>query len=175
VFLVALAVSTLTIFIRSCYRVAELSKGFHGSLANNEVSFMILESTMVIIASLALTTLHPGLCFQGEWRAANFVIGKKGKKRGDLEGKRISNASSVLSEHDREPPVYSESVTTLSDDGASFEGGASVRVQSLRAGLRATTMRATPVRPGQVHVEMLPVYGVRYESTSDEFPKPQLE
>jgi hypothetical protein len=71
-FLWGLAIATLTIFTRSTFRVAELSGGFHGSLANNQISFMILEGAMVTIACSCLTLLHPGISFQGHWRHANF-------------------------------------------------------------------------------------------------------
>lgn len=172
-FLIGLSVATLTIFIRSCFRVAELSSGFHGSLANNEVSFMILEGAMVVTACLVLTILHPGVCFQGEWRAANFKIGKSKLPR-NVEGKRISRGSSVGSDEEAgalEPPVYSQSLATL-DSNLSFEDVASVRVENLRTNLRAQAVQATPIRAGQVQVEMLPVYGVRYESTSNDFPPP---
>lgn len=68
VFLISLGVATLTIFIRSVFRCAELSGGFNGSLANNEVTFMVLEGAMISVAVLALTISHPGLVWQGEWR-----------------------------------------------------------------------------------------------------------
>lgn len=73
-FLCGLCVATLTIFIRSAFRVAELSGGFHGPLANNEISFMILEGAMIIVATSCLTFLHPGISFQGSWTAANFTF-----------------------------------------------------------------------------------------------------
>lgn len=82
-FLVGLAVATLTIFTRSIFRVAELSSGFHGSLANNQVSFMILDGAMVTIASSCLTFLHPGISFQGHWADADFKF--RSGKGGDLE------------------------------------------------------------------------------------------
>ena len=62
-----LALATVTIFVRSVFRVAELQGGFHSSLANNEVVFMILEGAMLTIALLCLTILHPGICFNGQW------------------------------------------------------------------------------------------------------------
>ncbi len=82
-FLYGLAVATMTIFIRSCFRVAELSGGFQGSLANNEISFMILEGAMIIIATSCLTFLHPGIAFRGLWASANFRF-RTGKSR-DVE------------------------------------------------------------------------------------------
>ncbi|CAI7661537.1 uncharacterized protein N7487_010811 [Penicillium crustosum] len=66
-FLAGLALATVTIFVRSVFRVAELQGGFHSSLANNEVVFMILEGAMLTIALLCLTILHPGICFNGQW------------------------------------------------------------------------------------------------------------
>lgn len=156
-FLAALCVSTSTIFIRSVFRVAELSGGFHGPLANNQISFMILEGAMVCIACLCLTLLHPGLCFQGEWRAANF---KFAGKRPRLNGKDISKSDTdTESVSVAQPPHYSESL----DD-----------VGSLHSEARSARMvTATYVRPGQIHVEMVPIYGIRYETTSDEFPAPR--
>jgi hypothetical protein len=63
----SLALATVAIFVRSVSRVAELKGGFHSSLANNEVLFMILEGAMISIAILCLTILHPGVCFLGQW------------------------------------------------------------------------------------------------------------
>jgi hypothetical protein len=113
---------------------------------------MILEGAMVCIACLSLTILHPGVCFQGEWRAANFTL--RGKRQRS-NGKDISTSDTDTEA--MEPPQYSESI----DD-----------VDSLHS---VTLMTATHVRPGQVHVEMVPIYGIRYENTSDEFPRPRSE
>jgi hypothetical protein len=73
----ALAISTIAIFIRSLYRVAELSGGFGGALANNQATFMALEGPMVIIAVLAMTLFHPGLCFNDYWAAAGWRLRNK--------------------------------------------------------------------------------------------------
>jgi hypothetical protein len=124
---------------------------------------MVLEGGMVALACLALTILHPGVCFQGDWRAANFKL-RKQKSPVNCIGKRMSRIESYNDEElsARGIPRYTESFV---DDCAS--------VVSVRQGsMRATAMRATPVRPGQIHVEMLPVYGIRYESTRDDFPRP---
>lgn len=82
-FLCFLGLATLTIFIRSVFRVAELSGGFHGALANNQLSFMILEGVMIVVATSCLTFMHPGVCFQGLWSAANFSF--RGKSTEDEE------------------------------------------------------------------------------------------
>ena len=64
----ALIVAVVTIFIRSCFRVAELNGGFGGRLANNEVTYMILEGAMVAVAALAMTVVHPGFVFGRYWK-----------------------------------------------------------------------------------------------------------
>ena len=48
--------------------MAELQGGFDGALANDQVTFMILEGAMVSIASLALTIMHPGPIFRSFWK-----------------------------------------------------------------------------------------------------------
>ncbi len=81
-FICGLALATATLLIRSTFRVAELSGGFQGSLANNQVSFMILEGAMVTIAGGCLAFLHPGVAFKGLWRDADFTFRKR---KGGLE------------------------------------------------------------------------------------------
>lgn len=73
----ALAVSTIAIFIRSLYRVVELSGGFGGALANNQATFMVLEGPMLILAVLAMTVFHPGICFNEHWAAAGWRLRSK--------------------------------------------------------------------------------------------------
>jgi hypothetical protein len=59
----ALLTATVTILIRSTFRVAELTGGFHGKLWNNEIDFMCLDGAMVALACVFLTGFHPGLVF----------------------------------------------------------------------------------------------------------------
>lgn len=63
-FLVALTLSTICIFIRSVYRVVELGEGWDGALIKNQTLFIVLEGVMVVIAVLVLNAFHPGLCFR---------------------------------------------------------------------------------------------------------------
>ncbi len=93
----ALFVATLTVFIRSVFRVAELSQGFGGSLANDEVTFMILEGAMIIIAAIVLTVVHPGFSFQGNWAGANFNL------RRQKNAKRLNEGGDT-------PETYEEGV-----------------------------------------------------------------
>jgi hypothetical protein len=64
---IGIGIATIFIFIRCCYRVAELESGFGGALANNEPVFMILEGPMIMIAVIALAAFHPGFCLGGLW------------------------------------------------------------------------------------------------------------
>ena len=64
----ALIVALITIFVRSCFRVAELRGGFGGRLANEEVTFMVLEGAMVAIAAFALTVVHPAFVYGRYWK-----------------------------------------------------------------------------------------------------------
>ena len=102
-FLVALAVATLGIFIRSIYRVIELSQGWEGHLIKIEKYFIVLEGAMVVVAVVALNLFHPGWCFRegysdeitralknqnGPSRGANFEQGEKRKKKWNLRGRK---------------------------------------------------------------------------------------
>ncbi|KAI9833950.1 MAG: hypothetical protein M1819_003459 [Sarea resinae] len=77
----ALALATVTILIRSIFRVAELAGGFDGKVANNEPAFMVLEGPMIIIAAVALTVFHPGFSFGGEWSAAAWSLRGRGDSK----------------------------------------------------------------------------------------------
>lgn len=61
-FLAALSLATLCIFIRSVYRVVELSEGWNGALIKNQGLFIGLEGVMVIVACLLLNVWWPGWC-----------------------------------------------------------------------------------------------------------------
>ena len=71
--------------------MAELSQGFSGALANNQVTFMVLDGVMIILASLALTVYHPGIAFQGEWQHANFPL--RQRKEAQLAEKNSQTSS----------------------------------------------------------------------------------
>lgn len=102
-FLWSLALTTLCIFIRSVFRVAELSEGFKGHLANNQISFMILDGVMIIIASSSLTIFHPGRCFGSVWKEANFtfLLGKGQGGDVELESSGVEGSSESVKEKSR--------------------------------------------------------------------------
>ncbi|MCJ1306959.1 hypothetical protein MMC25_000603 [Agyrium rufum] len=83
-FIYSIAAATILILVRSTYRVAELSQGFSGTLANNETDFIVLEGVMVVVAVLCLTAFNPGNTYRGQWHAANFSV--RGKKNTNLDG-----------------------------------------------------------------------------------------
>ncbi|EGP90159.1 unnamed protein product [Zymoseptoria tritici ST99CH_3D7] len=76
-FIIGLAVATVTIFIRCVFRVAELNSGFNGELFNDEVAFMVLEGPMIIIACVCLTVSHPGLVFKDTLADTNWSLRRK--------------------------------------------------------------------------------------------------
>ncbi|KAJ7483579.1 RTA1 like protein-domain-containing protein [Mycena latifolia] len=57
----ALAFSTLVLFIRSVYRLIELSGGWNGRVIQTEVYFNVLDGGMVVLAIYTMNIAHPGL------------------------------------------------------------------------------------------------------------------
>jgi RTA1 like protein len=79
-FLVALALSTICILIRSVYRVAEMGEGWTGHLIKQQWLFFGLEGIMVIVAVISLNVFHPAVCF-GDGMAGLGGLGTKKKAR----------------------------------------------------------------------------------------------
>ena len=93
-FLVALGLATFCIFIRSIYRVAELSEGWNGALIQNQHLFIGFEGAMVVVAVLVLNMFHPGYCFREGYvqRKYRNLFRKKGKGSVDVEDEKGSPA-----------------------------------------------------------------------------------
>jgi len=68
-FLAALALATLTIFIRCVFRVAELSGGWDGPLMARQDLFIGLEGVMIAVACVALVVFNPSFCFKAGMEA----------------------------------------------------------------------------------------------------------
>ncbi|CRG83358.1 Sphingoid long-chain base transporter RSB1 [Talaromyces islandicus] len=79
--MLALIAATVTIFIRSVFRCAELSSGFDGPLANDQITFMILEGAMISIAVISITVFHPGWVWKGQWNEAQWHV--RGSRAGN--------------------------------------------------------------------------------------------
>ncbi|RDW84844.1 hypothetical protein BP6252_02434 [Coleophoma cylindrospora] len=91
-----MATATFVFFIRSIYRIVQLCHGFEAQIANDQVSFMLLDNAMVAIAVVVLTIFHPGLCFQGQWQGSDYSV-RRSTDFKTTDGKRLS-ASSFSSE-----------------------------------------------------------------------------
>ena len=85
--------AAVLVFIRTVYRVVELSGGFEGSLAQAEVPFMVLEGPMIMLAVLLLTIYHPGVVYRGgAWEASRFaVLGREKRGSADSAGMGAQN------------------------------------------------------------------------------------
>ncbi|KAK9453528.1 RTA1 like protein-domain-containing protein [Dipodascopsis uninucleata] len=62
-FLCAVAVAVLFVFIRSVYRVVELSMGWSGYTMTHEAFFLVLDGLMVCIALFCVLVFYPGKYF----------------------------------------------------------------------------------------------------------------
>ncbi|PWY69724.1 RTA1-domain-containing protein [Aspergillus heteromorphus CBS 117.55] len=80
-FLFCQGLAVVCIYVRSCFRVAELCGGFSSKLANDQTTFMVLEGMMISIAVIAMSTWgHPGIGFNGRWESLNYpMFQKKGR------------------------------------------------------------------------------------------------
>lgn len=81
-----LAVAVLVIFTRSVFRCVELKDGFQGRLANDQVTFMVLEGAMVAIAVILMTAFHPGVAFHGTWNSATWHLRSKKNRKQQKSG-----------------------------------------------------------------------------------------
>jgi hypothetical protein len=95
----AWALATIFILTRSCFRVAELAKGFGSRLANQQVPFMVLEGAMIVLATVAMTYFHPGHAFGDKWQNAGWTWRKENVN--EAEAGRVS---------DSQPPSMLKSV-----------------------------------------------------------------
>ncbi|KAK7432459.1 hypothetical protein QQZ08_001024 [Neonectria magnoliae] len=61
-FMVAFAVATILVYLRTCFRLAETAEGLGGHLSSNEIYFACLEFAPVAAAVLLFAVWHPGRC-----------------------------------------------------------------------------------------------------------------
>ncbi|KAJ9605136.1 Envelope glycoprotein gp160 [Cladophialophora chaetospira] len=97
-FIWALAIAITAILIRCSFRVAELSEGFKGELANDEALFIVFESVMMVICVCALTIAHPGVTLGAHWNKRGFHWGRK--RHQDVEKRHPSSSPSDSQEVD---------------------------------------------------------------------------
>ncbi|PVH74389.1 RTA1-domain-containing protein [Cadophora sp. DSE1049] len=103
-FLISLGFATLCLFVRTVFRSVELSEGFSGRLANSEVQFMVLDGVMVILASTALTVMHPGFGFGNKWSVGKFKFRRQ---------KNVEASGPVATGEKMEPAVAEVPVTEI--------------------------------------------------------------
>ncbi|KAI1141064.1 RTA1-domain-containing protein [Hypoxylon sp. FL0543] len=102
-FLVALALSTVCIFWRSVFRVAELSHGWGGPLMKRQDLFIGFEGVMITVAVWVLNIFHPSVCFGPLMDRKFGGEGEGGKRKKDadnaqfemLPGTKPSTATSL--------------------------------------------------------------------------------
>ncbi|KAL2185775.1 RTA1 like protein [Thermothelomyces heterothallicus CBS 203.75] len=63
IFLWAIGIAYTTLLIRCIYRIAEMAGGWGNHIMQDEPSFIVLESFMVLIASVLLAVFAPGIFF----------------------------------------------------------------------------------------------------------------
>ena len=79
-FIGALTLSTICIFWRCVFRVAELSNGWSGYLMTRQDLFVGFEGVMIVVACLVLNFFHPAFCFK-ELMQGLGGIGSKSKSK----------------------------------------------------------------------------------------------
>ncbi|KAL8685908.1 MAG: hypothetical protein Q9218_007472 [Villophora microphyllina] len=94
VLILTISLATFTIYVRSVFRVAELCGGFDGSLANDQITFMVLEGAMVSIACIAITLVHPGMVVGRTWGQKKARMELSTHRHGHAE--KVENASDVV-------------------------------------------------------------------------------
>ncbi|KAJ7617381.1 RTA1-domain-containing protein [Roridomyces roridus] len=75
---IALALTSLFLFIRSVYRLIELKDGWLGRVIRTQVYFNVLDGAMVVLAITTWNFLHPGLLLQQsavERKCGNIELG----------------------------------------------------------------------------------------------------
>ena len=58
-----LVLAYLTIFTRCVFRIGEMANGWGNPIMQDQTDFVVLDGVMITIATLCLTTFHPGLAF----------------------------------------------------------------------------------------------------------------
>lgn len=75
-FPLAMVVAVATVFVRCCYRLAVVDKGWNSSLATHENYFIILDGVMIALGTVALSVFHPGFAFQGRFVSIPITDGR---------------------------------------------------------------------------------------------------
>lgn len=63
IFCTSVTAAYFSILIRCIYRIAEMAGGWGNHIMQDQPSFLVLDSTLVLVTSSLLTIFHPGLLF----------------------------------------------------------------------------------------------------------------
>ncbi|KAI0601495.1 RTA1 like protein-domain-containing protein [Biscogniauxia sp. FL1348] len=66
-FMVVFSVATILLILRTAYRIVEVAEGFESSIAQDETLFLVLDGTMVLIATVLLLAFFPARAFGQSW------------------------------------------------------------------------------------------------------------
>lgn len=75
-FIFALIVAVVTVFVRCCYRLAQMVSGWSGYLSVHENYFIILDGVMMSLCGLTMTVFHPGFAFKGTKYSVRITNGR---------------------------------------------------------------------------------------------------
>lgn len=62
-FYIACSITVILIFIRSIYRLVEISLGWDSSVAKDEIYAMLLDGMLIALSSVLMIVFHPGLAY----------------------------------------------------------------------------------------------------------------
>ena len=90
----AFVVSTVAVYLRTCFRLAETAGGVRSELFSNEDYFTALEFVPILVASLLFNAWHPGRCLgRAEMVGDSDGHERKGNERKRNEGGLVEESS----------------------------------------------------------------------------------
>ncbi|TBU65123.1 RTA1 like protein [Dichomitus squalens] len=67
-------IPTAAVYIRSVYRIIEFIDGFNGSIAHNQVTFIIFDACLVTLALNTLNVMHPGTLLNATAQTQSYAM-----------------------------------------------------------------------------------------------------
>lgn len=98
-----LTLAVLFIYVRCCYRVAELSEGWAGNLIRHEIYFVILDLLMISLATAILVPFYPGFVFDGRHTNVGVDGFKKSWRRDHRSASDVNSDDSDKQDSDVKP------------------------------------------------------------------------
>ncbi|KAJ6781978.1 hypothetical protein PWT90_01264 [Aphanocladium album] len=106
IFLAAMCSAYMAIFIRCIYRIAEMAGGWGNHIMQDQPSFLVLDSSLVLVGSALLTIFHPGIFFP---QMRHNAVTRRQERASEKESAKRDAASAGGNETDetRIPPSTS--------------------------------------------------------------------